>query len=436
MIIILVGYFYKSVYFAVSVVFGGFSPIRAPGYGWTKGRCFELSRVPDYISGILRTLETAGFQALLVGGCLRDMLLDRPIHDWDIATSARSQDIISLFPKTVRTGERFGTVMVVNGEGTAEVTTFRSDGAYSDGRRPDSVAFVSDLYEDLKRRDFTINAMALGEDGALVDPYGGREDLERQVIRCVGDPASRFSEDALRMFRALRFSAQLGFEIDADTMAAIEKCAGLCAALSAERVRDETEKILLSGRPERAGTALSLRLYQGRIKDGALTDGKLRRLAALPKEAGLRWCAFCALLFAENLIHSPSDFLREMRLDTKTVRDGADGVKAAQEPLPESWTDIKRLLAKQGIQAVRCAAAAEKALRDTNALETVSDVLESGECFSVRQLAITGDDLMEYGFKKGIILGNTLKALLAYVIENPQDNRRKLLIELAQEIRL
>ena len=174
---------------------------------------------------IIKTLEDAGFEARYVGGCVRDTLLDRPIHDWDIASQALPEDVLRLFPHCVPTGIRHGTVTVLLDGVSAEVTTYRLDGAYHDGRHPDGVRFVRSLAEDLARRDFTINAMAMDESGAVTDLFGGREDLSRRVIRCVGEPETRFREDALRMLRAYRFAAQLGFSLDAQTQAAIRRCA-------------------------------------------------------------------------------------------------------------------------------------------------------------------------------------------------------------------
>ena len=172
---------------------------------------------------IIKTLEDAGFEARYVGGCVRDTLLDRPIHDWDIASQALPEDVLRLFPHCVPTGIRHGTVTVLLDGVSAEVTTYRLDGAYHDGRHPEGVCFVRSLAEDLARRDFTINAMAMDESGAVTDLFGGREDLSRRVIRCVGEPETRFREDALRMLRAYRFAAQLGFSLDAQTQAAIER---------------------------------------------------------------------------------------------------------------------------------------------------------------------------------------------------------------------
>jgi tRNA nucleotidyltransferase (CCA-adding enzyme) len=397
------------------------------------------------VQRILMTIEKGGFEAVLVGGCVRDMLLGRPVHDWDVATSAPDARVAGLFPRTVPTGVRFGTVTVVAPEGCVEVTTYRSDGAYTDSRRPDSVAFVGELTEDLRRRDFSMNAMAVRPDGTVVDPFGGRADIARRLIRCVGNAADRFSEDALRMFRALRFKAQLGFEIEEDTMAAIRACAPLCAALSAERVRDETEKILLSARPENIGTAVECGLYAGRLNGVEVAQAPerpdpaaaLRRIAALPEDRPLRWAALTAVLVRAGLTGCAKSFLGAMRLDNGTVRSaGAGAEKALGGPIPEDRIALKRLMAALGADAALCAAAAADALRGGDSLRRVRDLLESGECWSLNGLAVAGEDLISLGIPQGPALGAALKKLLEHVIERPEENKRDVLIALIDEMNM
>jgi tRNA nucleotidyltransferase (CCA-adding enzyme) len=420
-----------------------------------------MNGIPDFVRAVLNTLEKAGYGAWLVGGCLRDMLLGRDIHDWDVATTALGAEVLPLFPKTVETGARFGTVTVLTSGGPVEVTTLRSDGTYSDCRRPDSVRFVGDLQEDLKRRDFTVNAMAMTVEGVLSDPFDGRGDLKRRLLRCVGRAEDRFSEDALRMFRALRFSAQLGFEIEPSTMAAIKACAPLCAALSAERVREETEKILMSARPDLVFTAVSLGLFAGRIRTDGIcefpvgvqsalvmhpnmegdallvpraTDAS-RRIAGLPYDRQLRWAAFCAVLQRCGVIGNAPEFLRALRLDAKAVRYCGTGAETAiASPLPEDRTGLKRLLSAIGVEASLCAAAADEVLRGGSAVRRVLEVASSGECFSLGGLAVTGDDLIALGAAPGVQLGTLLKKLLAYVIEHPEDNNRDVLCAFAAEM--
>lgn len=249
--------------------------------------------IPEGVKALLDVLRRVGHAAHPVGGCVRDLLLGRTPGDFDVCTSARPEQVMALFPRTVPTGVKHGTVTVLTGDGPVEVTTFRREGGYADGRHPDAVAFDAGLNEDLARRDFTVNAVALGAEGEVLDPFGGRADLERRLIRCVGDPDRRFAEDALRMFRALRFAAQLGFEIEEDTLAAIRRNARRAENLSGERVKAELEKILLSPRPERAGEALELgllaHLWPGR------TCPDLAGLGDLPPEPIPRWRGFCRI---------------------------------------------------------------------------------------------------------------------------------------------
>lgn len=250
--------------------------------------------IPTEVEALRAALEAAGYRAFPVGGCVRDLLLGRTPGDWDVCTSAAPEAVMALFPRTVPTGVKHGTVTVLTGELAVEVTTFRREGGYADGRHPDAVTFDAGLSEDLSRRDFTVNAMALERDGTVIDPFGGREDLERKVIRCVGEANKRFSEDALRMLRGVRFAAQLGFTLEENTRRAMGSNACRCAALSGQRVRLELEKTLLSPRPELAGEMVDLGLLDH------LWDGweKGKDLSALREaEPGVkgRWRAFCAL---------------------------------------------------------------------------------------------------------------------------------------------
>ncbi|MEL4105489.1 CCA tRNA nucleotidyltransferase [Oscillospiraceae bacterium WX1] len=394
-----------------------------------------MTEIPGFVRRILIALETGGFSACLVGGCLRDMLMKRPVHDWDVATSARAEQIAALFPKTVNTGIRFGTVTVLTDHGPVEVTTFRSDGDYRDNRHPESVRFVGDLYEDLKRRDFTMNAIAMTAGGVRSDPFDGQGDIEKGLIRCVGDPEARFGEDALRLFRAVRFAAQLGFDIEAETRAAIIKCAPLCAALSAERVRDETEKILMSDNPALVGTAIVFGLYVSRLKAAKSVPENLERIKKLPKNARMRWSAFCAVLCRDRLIDDAGDFLRAMRLDAKTIKAGGAGVKTALTGHIGDAVAIKRVLSGIGEDGALCTAAAEEVLYGTDAVSRVEEVLSSGACWSYKDLAVSGDDLLRLGFDADKRLGCILHKLLQHVIENPRDNRKDILKKIAENER-
>ena len=202
--------------------------------------------IPQKAEQILHILNEAGYEAYVVGGCVRDSILDRVPGDWDITTSALPEQVKELFHRTVDTGIQHGTVTVMMGKEGFEVTTYRVDGEYHDGRHPDAVTFTRSLEEDLKRRDFTINAMAYHPEHGLVDLFGGMEDINRKIIRCVGDPVERFTEDALRMLRAVRFSAQLGFTVEENTKAALARMSGNLEHVSAERIQTELVKLLVS----------------------------------------------------------------------------------------------------------------------------------------------------------------------------------------------
>lgn len=240
----------------------------------------------------LERLRAAGWAAYPVGGCVRDLLLGRAPGDVDICTAARPETVSALFPGAIPTGLKHGTVTVPTPDGPVEITTFRREGGYADGRHPDAVTFDAGLAEDLSRRDFTVNAMALGPDGTVIDRFGGRADLARGLIRCVGDPDRRFSEDALRMLRGIRFCAQLGFALEEKTAAAMDRNAFRTAQVSRERIRVELEKTLLSPRPQWAGEMIRLGLLDHLYAFDRPWD--LSGLSALPILPEARWQGFCA----------------------------------------------------------------------------------------------------------------------------------------------
>jgi len=383
---------------------------------------------PQYVKQTLEKLMKSGYTAYLVGGCVRDAVIGRHVHDWDIATSASPGDVSRLFTKAFKTGEKFGTVTVLTPEGKVEVTTFRTEGSYLDGRRPESVEFVSCLDEDLSRRDFTMNAMAVSIDEVLTDPFGGLEDIKNRVIRCVGDPEKRFGEDALRMFRAYRFSAELGFLIERETQHAIYANADKARFISAERIHVELEKTLLSQRPEVAGEMIGAGLLGSFVTSCRVA---LEKLTELPAEPMLRWCAFCAILQGAGGIASASAFLRGLKLDRATVKSCADALTIPD--FPASRTGIKRLIATHGVNAIRCAAAANEALSGVPALARVDEVIGSGECCSLKDMAVSGGDLIYIGHPPGKELGKTLDKLLEHVIEFPGDNDREVLLSFVTE---
>lgn len=388
---------------------------------------------PKYAAAVLSALEAAGFEAYMVGGCVRDALMHRRAQDWDICTSALPEQTERVFPRTHPTGLKHGTVTVVSAGHPIEVTTFRADGEYLDHRRPESVQFVSSLEADLRRRDFTINAMAMPLSGDIRDPFGGRADIQARLIRCVGESEERFSEDALRMLRALRFSAVLDFEIEENTYAAITRLAPLCAHLAAERVCTELKKALCSARPERAADMLALGLLC-RIFGDARPVLDLSPLSRLPKEGSARLAGFCALLRRGGVIDSTGDFLRALRLDSETTKNVAAGVEAALAAPPESEADFKRLSARIGDGGCFCAAAAAQTLGQKNALALWRGVLRQNDCRSISSLAVSGKDLAALGFK-GAEIGAALSGLLDAVISQPELNEKDTLLALALKIK-
>lgn len=356
---------------------------------------------------ILRKLRGAGYEAWYVGGCVRDTLLGRPVHDWDVTTSALPEEIMACFSHCVPTGIRHGTVTVLEDGAQAEVTTYRTDGAYLDNRHPEQVTFVGSLTEDLARRDFTVNAIAMDADGTIVDLWGGQEDLKHRVLRCVGEAELRFREDALRMLRAIRFSAQLGFVIEKETAAAIKRMGYLCAGLSAERIRDELEKTLLSPKPEAVVQMAALGL---RSEFGLRGNPDCRWLAQLPCERTVRWAGLCRCC--------PTLDLTALRLDRQTARDA---MTVGRLEIPDTELGWKHLLAKQGtVQASLLAKLCGQSAQ-------VEKILQSGDCICLKDLAVSGSDFPQL---HGRALGEHLQRLLYHVLEHPKDNRRENLLKI------
>lgn len=370
---------------------------------------------PKYVLNILCALDSAGHRAVLAGGCVRDSLLGRRPSDWDIASSASPEEVLALFPRCVPTGIKHGTVTVLSGGGSVEVTAFRAEGGYSDHRRPDSVSFGCPLEADLARRDLTVNAMAMDAAGEITDPFGGRDDLRRRLLRCVGEPERRFDEDALRMLRTVRFSAQLGFEIEPRTLEAIRALAHLASGLSAERVRDELLKTLRSPAPGLVWQLVDLGLLDACLAPGD-TSAPREALDVLPIYA--RLAHFCRGLELGGYIMSTDRFLAALRFDGETLRRTASAV----EVLKSGSRDWKRLLRGHGEAAVLAAHPKNRALRA---------VLRSGECWELSSLAIGGRELAALGYS-GPELGRELRRLLDHVIDCPADNRADILCKLVE----
>lgn len=386
---------------------------------------------PKYVRHALVKLQSRGHLAYLVGGCVRDMLMGRQPNDWDICTSALPDEVMGVFPNSRPTGLKHGTVTIYINSRALEVTTFRSEGSYSDHRRPDAVSFVGDLNTDLSRRDFTMNAIALPADGLLVDPFGGVEDIQAGLVRCVGEAERRFEEDALRMFRALRFAARLGFAIEEKTMAAVAVKAHLAVHLAAERVRDEVEKMLLTQSPDAVCTAIELGLMDAFLIHRNVDRAAFAPISGLHKKALERWCALSLILLEAGCIDSVETFLTKLRMDGRSIRCCEYSRRILQGKNPESAFEWKKLLNVCGVDAVCCAAVCGDALCGGHRVKAVKAVLKSGDCFSVKYLAIGGDELLELGYR-GRELGEILDFLLDYVMEFPENNRKELLLSLVK----
>lgn len=442
----------------------------------------EEIRLPEGAAYILKKLNDAGYAAYAVGGCVRDSLLGRTPKDWDIATSARPTEVASVFSgeRLLETGLQHGTVtLLLEGE-PYEITTFRMDGRYTDCRRPDRVEFTSSLEADLARRDFTVGAMAYHPSTGVVDLYGGRADLEARVIRCVGDPAQRFTEDALRMLRALRFASELDFTIEPATLAAAEAYRGLLMKVSAERIRSELDRLLCGrgvGRVLRTGRLVLEQILPelGPTVDLSqrtpyhiydVFEHTLRTVEAAPPEATLRLTMLfhdlgkpaCFRMDASGRGHFPGHpqesarlaekILGRLRYDNQTAGEVLTLVRLHDYKLKADPVAVRRLLSRIGearfrqLLAVQRADAAGKApvygARQIALVgrveETLNQVVERGDCVSLHQLAVDGHALMAVGIPAGPVLGKTLHSLLEQVMEEKLPNERQTLLQAGRQI--
>ncbi len=408
--------------------------------------------LPDEVRTIIETLEKRGYEAYAVGGCVRDSVLGKTPKDWDITTSAKPEEVKAVFPRCIDTGIQHGTVTVMlNGTGY-EVTTFRVDGSYSDGRHPDSVSFTGLLSEDLKRRDFTINAMAYNERSGITDLFGGIRDLERGLVRAVGNPAERFTEDALRILRLVRFSARLDFDMEEETFRAARALSPRLFLVSAERIRDEWMKTLLSDHPEKIllfEELGALRIFFPELSE-ALSGGKspdpILRLSSFPADGVPRLAAVFDFIRQEGKLSAASAKtladrrLRALKYDNHTRETVCFLMAFSDRSLPASPKELRSLLSETGkdgfplLLSFRRLLAEEET--DFDAAERCfQGVLDRQECTSVRELAVNGNDLLSCGVKPGKELGKILKALLLAVLEDPGLNTKEALLTRAAELR-
>ena len=375
---------------------------------------------PKYVRNVLFAIQSRGHMVCLVGGCVRDMILGVQPNDWDVCTSALPEQVLEIFPDSVTNGMKHGTVGVKQGSKIVEVTTFRAEGEYTDHRHPGAISFVGNLTMDLSRRDFTMNAIAIPPDGIVTDPFGGVEDIKNKLVRCVGEPEQRFEEDALRMFRALRFAARLGFEIEEKTLAAIEKKAHLASVLAPERICQELEKLLLTKKPEMTYDLFNMGLMDNFLIHRPEDEKPFKALSLLPQKAPDRWCGLCLLLRHQGCIDWVEGFLRALHLDSRTVSVCQEATKILAEPFPENTVMWKNWLRRWGVDAVSRAASCYDAFVGGEHSKALRAVLKSGECFSMQNLAVSGEDLMKQGLR-GKDIGDMLNFLLESFASSVED---------------
>lgn len=436
--------------------------------------------LPNKVTTIIDNLQMHGYEAFAVGGCVRDSILAKRPEDWDITTSAKPEEIKRLFRRTIDTGIEHGTVTVMMGKDAFEVTTYRIDGSYEDSRHPKEVIFTNRLEEDLRRRDFTINAMAYNDEVRLVDVFGGMKDLNHHLIRCVGDPMERFSEDALRILRAVRFSAQLKFPIEPMTAEAIRKLAPTLENISAERIQAELVKLLVSPHPEMIRDAFELGITKVILPEWDAMEGvqqktphhrydvaehtihalknvkrdKILRLTMLFHDMGKPWMKTTDeqgrdhfkghALISEEIART---VMRRLKFDNETIKTVTKLVCYHDYRIEATPQNVRRAMNRIGVDlfpyylAVRMAdVKAQSPYRRREKIENIiamreiyQEVLINEECVTLRDLAVSGKDLMEIGMKPGRELGQMLNELLEWVIDDPECNKKDLLCDYVRE---
>lgn len=410
--------------------------------------------LPDDVKQVIGTLKEYGYEAYAVGGCIRDSIILRAPGDWDITTSAKPEQVKAVFKRTVDTGIEHGTVTVLIGKQGYEVTTYRIDGDYKDSRHPSSVEFTSFLSEDLKRRDFTINAMAFNEDEGLIDLFDGLLDLKNHIIKCVGNSEERFTEDALRMLRAIRFAAQLDFSIEDKTANAISKLAPTITKISKERIHTELNKLLLSDYPDLLIKAGELRILEYIFPDfDKLINAEPHQASMcievckrVPGELPYKYAAIL-YPFGEAQCRT---YLKSLKLDNSTISMASKLVKYMDMEIDTDPASIRHAIYDTGddifpavlnFKEAKYRAEAEYDGKDlSEELDRLSriraqyDTIKSeNQCISMKQLAVTGNDLKEVGISPGQQMGQILSELLQLVLTTQELNTKQTLIKIVKE---
>ena len=437
-------------------------------------------QLPEHVNQIIHRLQQEGYDAYAVGGCVRDTLLGRTPQDWDITTSAKPQVVKSLFSHTIDTGIEHGTVTVMLEHTGYEVTTYRIDGEYEDARHPKSVTFTGNLVEDLKRRDFTINAMAYNDKTGLVDAFDGVSDLEKGVIRCVGNPHDRFREDALRMLRAVRFAAQLGFSIEEETKQAVADLAENLKKVSAERIQTELVKLLVSDHPQEMRTVYELGLtgiflpeFDRMMETPQITkhhcysvgEHTIHALMEVPADRILRLTMLlhdvakpvCRTTDENGQNHfkgHPAEgaelaraILRRLKFDNDTTASVCLLIRYHDDRPKITPRNVRRAISRIGLEhmqqlfAVKRADTLAQSMYQRNEKmayidsyeETYRKICEEKQCVQKKDLAINGRDLIALGMKPGKELGEVLQALFEQVLDDPSCNTKETLLARAEQ---
>ena len=436
-------------------------------------------QLPEKVNTIIQTLQEHGYEAYAVGGCVRDSLLGREPGDWDITTSASPEETKKLFARTVDTGIEHGTVTVLLGKEGFEVTTYRIDGKYEDSRHPTEVIFTRNLREDLLRRDFTINAMAYNDTEGIVDIFGGMDDLKRKIIRCVGNARERFGEDALRIMRGVRFAAQLGFSLEKGTKEAMTELAPTLEKISAERIQTELVKLLVSDSPELIReayhlgiTAVILPEFDEMMRTGQETkyhrydvgEHTVQAVCNVPPDKVLRLTMLLhdvakpemKTVDADGTAHfkghdirgeqKAKEILRRLKFDNDTIHKVTKLVRWHDYRRPAEKKNVRKAMSKISAELFpmyllvkRADILAHSMYRREEELENLSglqkcyeEIVADHECVSLKQLAVTGTDLIGIGMKPGKQIGEVLNELLRIVLEYPEFNNKEHLLRFVQ----
>ena len=426
-------------------------------------------RIPEQVNTILDKLHQSGHEAYVVGGCVRDALLGREPNDWDITTSALPSEVKEIFPRTIDTGLKHGTVTVLIGRESFEVTTYRVDGVYEDGRHPKQVTFTPSLSEDLRRRDFTINAMAYDPGSGLVDLFGGQEDLTDGVIRAVGDPVQRFTEDALRILRAFRFAAQLGYSIDPETLRAASSLSRNLEKISSERIREELEKILLSDNPDilmkayKAGiTAVFLPEFDVCMETpqnnphhcydvgehtiwstALIRKDRIRRLTMLLHDFGKPGTRTTDDRGIDHFRGHPEEsyriaktILRRLKYDNDTYRKVTTLVRYHDLRMRLTEPAVRKAIVRVGedlfplyLEIQHADTMAQSLFQRDDKLAYTAElrriynrIMFRGDCLNLKDLAVNGSDIIAAGVRPGREVGSILAQMLEDVLNVPEHN--------------